>query len=112
GEGVSVYLPGASTVRVHMKSTGPDAVSLVGLDESGRVVLSVASLRLRPVAADQLAAAGAAAARGWLAEVRWVPSESTASHGSVRWAEWFAAVEMPRVPPIVLLDCRGGQDET
>ncbi|MDN2500709.1 acyltransferase domain-containing protein, partial [Nocardia nova] len=56
-EDVSVVEPGVPAVRVRMTFTGADAVSLVGTDESGRVVLSVGTLRWRPVSAEQLGAA-------------------------------------------------------
>ncbi|MEU2064903.1 SDR family NAD(P)-dependent oxidoreductase [Streptomyces sp. NPDC013455] len=52
--GVTIHQPGARTARVRIASTGPDAVSLTLLDESGAVIAEVAELVLRP-AGDDLA---------------------------------------------------------
>ncbi|MFC3582666.1 beta-ketoacyl synthase N-terminal-like domain-containing protein, partial [Streptantibioticus rubrisoli] len=51
--GVSLQATGATTVRVMISPTGPDAVSLRLADVTGRPVASVESLALRPMAADQ-----------------------------------------------------------
>ncbi|MEV6979496.1 beta-ketoacyl synthase N-terminal-like domain-containing protein, partial [Kitasatospora sp. NPDC093806] len=57
--GVSLHLGGVSSARVRVSEAGSDAVSLELSDLSGRTVASVASLLLRPVSAEQIAAAGA-----------------------------------------------------
>src|SRR5258706_599363 len=49
---------GASAVRVRLTRTGPDAVSLAAVDVEGGPVLSVASVVLRDVSADELATGG------------------------------------------------------
>nr|WP_280318118.1 type I polyketide synthase [Nocardia wallacei] len=105
-EDVSVVEPGVPAVRVRMTFTGADAVSLVGTDESGRVVLTVGTLRWRPVSAEQL---GAADARDRLAEVRWVPAEAAIGRAARPWAHWPEVARLPQVPPVVLLDCRSGE---
>ncbi|MBZ6478083.1 type I polyketide synthase, partial [Streptomyces griseocarneus] len=55
--GVQVYATGATAVRVRLAAAGEDAVSLHVADVTGRPVASVGSLVLRPVSAEQLAAA-------------------------------------------------------
>ncbi len=55
--GVSLYAAGASTLRVHMTPTGPDAVSLTLADTTGQPVASIDSVVLRPVSPEQLRSA-------------------------------------------------------
>jgi acyl carrier protein len=55
--GVSLYAIGASTLRVHMTPTGPDAVSLTLEDTTGQPVASIDSVILRPVSPEQLQSA-------------------------------------------------------
>ncbi|MFT9473010.1 SDR family NAD(P)-dependent oxidoreductase [Streptomyces sp. Mo3] len=71
--GFALEAVGATSLRVRLASAGAgsDAVSVLVGDESGRVVASVESLVLRPVAADQLNAV-AGAARDALFRVEWV----------------------------------------
>ncbi|MFF2046142.1 type I polyketide synthase [Kitasatospora sp. NPDC058170] len=59
-QGVSLQATGASVVRVRVGSEGPgtDGVRLDVADAAGAPVLSVGSLRLRPVSVEQLASAG------------------------------------------------------
>ncbi|MGA6160982.1 SDR family NAD(P)-dependent oxidoreductase, partial [Stenotrophomonas sp. NPDC087984] len=52
--GVSLHAVGASVLRVRLSSAGADAVSLAVADGAGRAVLSVDSLVLRPVSAEQI----------------------------------------------------------
>ncbi|MEU1807224.1 SDR family NAD(P)-dependent oxidoreductase [Streptomyces sp. NPDC019937] len=55
--GVSLHAVGASVLRVRLSAAGTDAVSLAVADGAGRAVLSVDSLVLRPVAAEQISGA-------------------------------------------------------
>ncbi|WP_052407896.1 type I polyketide synthase, partial [Allokutzneria albata] len=57
--GVSLHASGASALRVHVKITGKDVVSLRVADTSGAPVATVDSLALRAVSAEQIQAAGA-----------------------------------------------------
>ncbi|MFK4274051.1 polyketide synthase dehydratase domain-containing protein, partial [Streptomyces milbemycinicus] len=52
--GVSLHAVGASVLRVRLSAAGADAVSLAVADGAGRAVLSVDSLVLRPVSAEQI----------------------------------------------------------
>ncbi|MGK5534343.1 SDR family oxidoreductase, partial [Streptomyces sp. URMC 129] len=56
--GVRVFATGASVLRVRLSRCGSGAVSLVAVDGSGLPVVSVESLVLRPVSADQLGTSG------------------------------------------------------
>ncbi|WP_086824662.1 type I polyketide synthase [Allokutzneria sp. NRRL B-24872] len=57
--GVSLHASGASALRVHVKITGKDVVSLRVADTTGTPVATVDSLALRAVSAEQIQAAGA-----------------------------------------------------
>ncbi|WP_157985060.1 type I polyketide synthase [Lentzea terrae] len=52
--GVSLAGAGASALRVRLRSAGKDAVSLAATDESGRAVVNVDSLVIRPVSSESL----------------------------------------------------------
>ena len=80
--GVSVRGPGSSVLRARLSPARDAArsagggLSLAAADETGRPVVSVASVVLRPVAAGELAAGELAAADGVrdaLSGVEWVP---------------------------------------
>ncbi|NGY63508.1 SDR family NAD(P)-dependent oxidoreductase [Lentzea sp. NEAU-D13] len=64
--GVSLAATGASVLRVRLSEIGSDVVSLVAVDESGRAVVNVDSLVIRPVSSGQLAPES-------LYAVRWKP---------------------------------------
>ena len=75
--GVRLGVSGASSLRVCVSPVaGPDALSLVAVDEGGGLVVSMGSLVAREVAPEQLRRAGAGAAGGdSLFGVDWVPLE-------------------------------------
>ncbi|MFE7192685.1 type I polyketide synthase [Kitasatospora sp. NPDC057595] len=70
--GVRRYESGAVVLRVRIAPAGADAVSLLAADGAGRLVASVDSLVLRPVSAEQLAAARTGQPDA-LYRVTWVP---------------------------------------
>ncbi|MFQ2845934.1 hypothetical protein ACLILZ_34760, partial [Mycobacterium paragordonae] len=74
-QGVSLHAAGATRLRACITAAGEDAVSIELADGAGLPVLSVESLKLRPVTTEQLQAAVAAAGggQGGLLEVRWSP---------------------------------------
>jgi len=72
-QGVCLHAAGAARVRVRLAPAGTGAVSLELADATGLPVLSVRELVLRPVSAEQLAAAGGRPARDGLLEVAWAP---------------------------------------
>ncbi|MEY7974667.1 polyketide synthase dehydratase domain-containing protein, partial [Saccharomonospora xinjiangensis] len=53
--GVTVHAAGATNLRVMLTPTGVDEAALLAVDETGKPVISVDSLVLRAVSADQLA---------------------------------------------------------
>ncbi|MFH7599977.1 type I polyketide synthase, partial [Streptomyces racemochromogenes] len=82
--GVTLHATGATTLRLRL-APAPDAegaVTLLLADGAGRPVLSVDSLALRPVAADQLAAA-ADTGGGRLFRPVWTPVEPGAAEQAV-----------------------------
>ncbi|MFK0203808.1 SDR family NAD(P)-dependent oxidoreductase [Streptomyces lavendulae] len=60
-------------LRIRLIPAGPDTVSLLAADSTGRIRTSVDSLVLRPVSAGQLAAARAGGSRDSLFRVDWTP---------------------------------------
>ncbi|UXA04373.1 SDR family NAD(P)-dependent oxidoreductase [Mycobacterium sp. SMC-2] len=70
-QGVSLHAAGASRARVRIAPSGAGAVSVEMADGSGLPVLSVRSLAMRPVSAEQLSTAGAPTEG--LFEVAWSP---------------------------------------
>ncbi|MGZ4563535.1 MAG: SDR family NAD(P)-dependent oxidoreductase [Mycobacterium sp.] len=85
-EGVSLHAAGASRARVRIAPSGAGAVSVELADGSGLPVLSVRSLAMRPVSAEQLSVA-AAPAEG-LFEVAWSPIALTGNdsdHDATLW---------------------------
>jgi polyketide synthase 7 len=70
-QGVTLHAAGATQVRVRIAPAGAGAMSLEIADAAGLPVLSVRELVVRPVSAEQLAAAARPA--GGLLEVTWSP---------------------------------------
>jgi len=72
---VSLRAAGATRLRARIAPAGPDAISVELADSAGLPVLSVASMLTRPISAQQLHAAVAAAARSaqGLLELVWSP---------------------------------------
>ncbi|MEW1640332.1 SDR family NAD(P)-dependent oxidoreductase, partial [Streptomyces sp. NPDC093801] len=62
---------GPAALRVRLAPAGPDAVSLLAADTTGRTVASVDALVLRPISAEQLAAARAGRFQDALFRVEW-----------------------------------------
>ncbi|WP_280276804.1 type I polyketide synthase, partial [Nocardia wallacei] len=106
-EEVSVPVPGASVARVWLRRSGEDVYSLHGIDESGRTVLSVGAVRLRPMPET----AGTIGTARPLLGLRWVPVDSE-DRPPVRWAEWPDIDDLEVTPPAVVLDCRAVARET
>ncbi len=69
--GVRVHAAGASTLRVRLRRTGADAVTLTATDATGAPVVSVDSLALLPIAPEQLRAASLDVSRDALLALRW-----------------------------------------
>ncbi|ADI03771.1 type I modular polyketide synthase [Streptomyces bingchenggensis BCW-1] len=76
--GVSLHSGGASVLRVRLARSGAESVSLTAADGVGAPVISVESLALRPVTADQLAGSGTAR-QDSLYRLEWVPAPALTS---------------------------------
>ncbi|HET9890926.1 MAG TPA: acyltransferase domain-containing protein, partial [Mycobacterium sp.] len=72
-QGVALHASGASRARVRIAPAGAGAVSVELADGSGLPVLSVRSLAMRPVSAEQLKAAAPAQRSEGLLDVTWAP---------------------------------------
>ncbi|MFI6108907.1 type I polyketide synthase, partial [Streptomyces sp. NPDC051310] len=84
--------PGA-LLRVTLSPSGEGGVSVAVADVSGVPVLSVGRLVTRPVAREQLRAAGGGGVRDALFDVAWEPVPVVASaRSSVEWSPWGAPV--------------------
>ncbi|MFF4607979.1 type I polyketide synthase, partial [Streptomyces sp. NPDC001339] len=71
--GVSLHAAGASTLRVRLTRTGPDAAQVAVADENGAPVASAESLVLRPVTAEQLAGSTRQAPHSSIYGLTWTP---------------------------------------
>ncbi|MEU6075139.1 type I polyketide synthase [Micromonospora sp. NPDC047074] len=87
---VALHAAGAAAARVKVTHTGTDSISLLLTDVAGNPVISVGSLVLRPVSADQLRVAGGGADES-LYRVEWVPLPVPAEVPGVLWAVVDAA---------------------
>nr|WP_051837373.1 type I polyketide synthase [Streptomyces sp. NRRL WC-3742] len=102
--GVTLHSAGATTVRVRIAPRGSGGVSIAMADATGAPVLTVGTLGIRPVSAEQLAGAGQAS--GVLYALDWMPAALAAAEpaanvavlgtgladlsGVVRHADWTA----------------------
>ncbi|WP_439145165.1 SDR family NAD(P)-dependent oxidoreductase [Streptantibioticus silvisoli] len=68
-QGVTVHAVGAAALRVRITPAGPDAVAVTATDAAGRPVLTVESLTVRPLTAEELGASH----RDSLYTVSWTP---------------------------------------
>ncbi|WP_052408281.1 type I polyketide synthase [Allokutzneria albata] len=66
--GVTLHATGASTLRVKLTPTGPDSARVIGVDGGGNPVITVDSIAVRAVSADQLRTDSDS-----LFQVDWVP---------------------------------------
>ncbi|MEU1672569.1 type I polyketide synthase [Streptomyces roseifaciens] len=77
---VQLHATGATDLRVRVRPAGAEgAVSLTLADAAGAPVATVGSLALRPIPAEQLAAAAKSARAGSLYRVDWIPAPATAA---------------------------------
>ncbi|WP_446681675.1 SDR family NAD(P)-dependent oxidoreductase [Allokutzneria oryzae] len=80
--GVTLHATGASTLRVKLTPTGPDSATLIGVDGGGNPVVTVESIAVRTISADQLRASGD---QDSLFQLDWVPVDAD---GSVEWTAY------------------------
>ena len=79
--GVGLHAVGASALRVCIAVAGADSISLCAVDASGRLVLSVERLVVRPLAAGQLRGERGESHRDSLFGVEWVPAPRSPGGG-------------------------------
>ncbi|MFD5607938.1 SDR family NAD(P)-dependent oxidoreductase [Streptomyces sp. NPDC127064] len=109
--GVSLVSTGATALRVRLTAggDGDDTVSLTATDTAGRTVVSVESLTLRPVSAEQLRAAGQEA----LYRLEWQPTpggtvRTTTDHYHVLGTDLDLGALGESVPDVVVAPFAGG----
>ncbi|MER7420885.1 SDR family NAD(P)-dependent oxidoreductase [Micromonospora peucetia] len=82
---VALHAAGAAAARVRVTHTGTDSISLLLADVTGAPIISVGSLVLRPVSADQLRVAGGGGTES-LFRIEWAPLAPTAAGATAGWA--------------------------
>ncbi|MGW5714854.1 SDR family NAD(P)-dependent oxidoreductase [Amycolatopsis sp. NPDC003865] len=104
--GVSVAATGTTAVRVRLRPRGADDVTLDVTDETGRPVVSVGALALRPVDPARLRAGR----RDDLYTVDWTAGRAAASvpADAPEVASAAELAELTDVPPVVVHRCRTG----
>ncbi|MFF2662982.1 type I polyketide synthase, partial [Kitasatospora sp. NPDC058032] len=87
--GVSLHAVGATALRLQITSAGDDVVSLAIADATGAPVATIRSLTMRPVSAEQLAAAARGPQRDTLHRLDWTPvTVPTAQADAPRSGGW------------------------
>ncbi|MFG3422678.1 SDR family NAD(P)-dependent oxidoreductase [Micromonospora sp. NPDC048063] len=81
---VALHAAGAAAARVRVSHTGTDSISLLLADVTGAPIISVGSLVLRPVSADQLRTAGGGGTES-LFRVEWAPLALAAGPSTDAW---------------------------
>ncbi|GAA2683996.1 MULTISPECIES: type I polyketide synthase [Actinosynnema] len=83
--GVELAARGATALRVRISPSGGDAVRVVAVDATGRLVLTVDSLTLREIRPEQFAAA-ASGGHEHLFQLAWTPLAVPSAPSAGRWA--------------------------
>ncbi|MCX4745009.1 type I polyketide synthase [Kitasatospora sp. NBC_01287] len=83
--GVRLHASGATALRVELRYTEPEAISVAVADETGAPVASIAALHARLVTAEQLAA-GARAERDALFALSWVAAGPATAEPTEAWS--------------------------
>jgi acyl transferase domain-containing protein/NADPH:quinone reductase-like Zn-dependent oxidoreductase/acyl carrier protein len=87
--GVSIHAAGAAALRVRISVSGPDSVTLEAADATGRPVLSVRELVMRPASATSTGDAGSAAdSEQSLYALEWKPLTQDAASAPSAGGEW------------------------
>ncbi|SCL26418.1 Acyl transferase domain-containing protein [Micromonospora pallida] len=81
---IDLHAAGAAAARVRLRHTGSDSVSLLLTDVTGAPIISVGSLVLRPVSADQLRTAGGGTES--LYRIEWAPLTAPVGPTTAAWA--------------------------
>ncbi|WP_345624888.1 type I polyketide synthase, partial [Streptomyces ziwulingensis] len=97
--GVKLHATGARSLRVLVERTGPDTVSLRGVDETGAPVVEVDALTVRPVDPRALTAQDDAR----LFDVTWTSAPATTATDTPHWAAYDRITDDAPTPPLVVL---------
>ncbi|WP_272945116.1 type I polyketide synthase [Salinispora pacifica] len=103
--GVALHATGAAALRVRLRRIGPEEASFELADTAGVPVASVASLVVRPLAADQLGGARAGR-RSSLYQVAWTPvpaPETSTNDATVVLGDDALGLGAPRHPDFAAL---------
>ncbi|MFI9402430.1 HAD-IIIC family phosphatase [Nocardia sp. NPDC052316] len=99
---VALWATGATALRVRLARSGPDTVSMAATDRTGRPVVSVGSVLLRPVAAAQWDAASVAPAFRRMFRMEWSERALPVPDRTLTMGDWdsvgSAAVDVLSVP--------------
>ncbi|MFD0360146.1 HAD-IIIC family phosphatase [Nocardia sp. GCM10030253] len=98
---VALWASGATALRVRLTRSGADTVTMSATDRTGRPVVSVGSVLLRPVAAAQWDAASLAPAYRRLFRMEWSELALPAPDRTLTLSEWNSA-EPPTADAIIL----------
>ncbi|MFE7873993.1 type I polyketide synthase, partial [Micromonospora humida] len=112
--GVTLHATGATALRVRLRPTGPQEVAFDLADTTGAPVASVASLVVRPLAADQLGGARAGH-RSSLYQVTWTTVETPQGTGdgtTVVLGDDDLGLGVPRHAGLAALAARDGTPDT
>ncbi|MFH9045079.1 acyltransferase domain-containing protein, partial [Streptomyces sp. NPDC017966] len=92
--GVSLTATGATALRVRLAHLGPDEIAVELADQTGRPVMTVGSLVVRPVSIEEFQEARADHGRG-MYRVDWVAATAPPSEGDVRSDDAWAVLGEP-----------------
>ncbi|MFE9320840.1 HAD-IIIC family phosphatase [Nocardia sp. NPDC052278] len=98
---VALWASGATALRVRLTRSGADTLTMSATDRTGRPVVSVGSVLLRPVAAGQWDAASLAPAYRRLFRMEWSELALPVPDRSLTLSEWNSA-EPPTADAIIL----------
>ncbi|WP_308457837.1 type I polyketide synthase, partial [Streptomyces sp. SM12] len=99
--GVTLHASGATALRVRLSPDPDGGLSLTAHDPSGRPVITVTGLAVRPVDADALRAAATPAADGSLYRLEWspLPTSATGPVATGRLAALGSGIPLPETYP-------------
>nr|AXL06106.1 beta-ketoacyl synthase [uncultured bacterium] len=111
--GLTLHAVGAPALRVRVTS-GPEAMTVEAADQTGGPVLSMDSLVLRAVSAEQLASAAEAPAGNALYRVAWTELPAAPAEPEPAWVAVSTVDEVVAlradVPAAAVLEAAGGDD--
>ncbi|MEU2065272.1 beta-ketoacyl synthase N-terminal-like domain-containing protein, partial [Streptomyces sp. NPDC013455] len=95
--GLTLHAEGATVLRVRLARSASDALAVQAADETGGTVVTARAVTLRPVSAEQLAAASGGSGAEGLFRVEWSALSSVSAGGGV--------------PAVTVVEARSGDGE-